>query len=640
MAKSNKQTRSASPTHKDNGLTSQHGQTSLLKNLVVPFAILIISILFVYQPAFDNQFVNWDDQAYVEEQPLVLEKNYKALLTTPVSLNYHPITMLTLAWQAPAKGQKLSPAPFIKGNIFLHTCNALLLFLLIMAITGGNRGISLFTALAFAVHPMHIESVAWVSERKDVLYTFFFLLSCLSYWKYITQNESRWWWLALVTFLLSVLSKAMGVVIPVVFLLLHYWKDNAFLKRHALIRLVPFFAFSLFFGLMAVQVQGGKDFYGWLTLYGEKVNALAAPDTFTLFQRIQFASYGFFSYIGQFFLPVGQSAFYPYPSQAPGWSWAGYPAALLALLALWMWALPKHKIWVMGIAFYAVTVALVLQFLSVGQAIKADRYTYTPYIGLAFLLAAVTDEIVKRQKGLPTWLAPLLGGAMLIGWSVKARAQADVWQDSESLWTQTLSVYPTEDLALANRGNYRGKTGNIEGAMADFQQAVADGCRRADVYEGLGNCYGTMSEQQPTQKQALVQKAIETYQKGLEIEPNRGNIHFNLGVAQLTINPAASAQSYKKALEIMPYKEKEILPPLGMALLNSAQYQEAVNVLTKAIALNGPNENTLYQRGLAYIGLSMPKEARNDLNAVLAIQPAHPEVPSRLQYLDQKFGPQ
>ncbi len=621
-------------------VTDPKPTASLLRNQVIPFAILILAILFVYQPAFDNLFVNWDDQAYVEEQPLVLEKNYKALLTTPVSLNYHPVTMLTLAWQAPEKGQKLTPAPFIKGNIFLHTCNALLLFLLIMALTGGNRGIALFTSLAFAIHPMHIESVAWVSERKDVLYTFFFLLSCLAYWKYITKGEGRWWWLAMVAFLLSVLSKAMGVVIPVVFLLLHYWKDHALPKPAAIIRLMPFFAFSLFFGLMAVQVQGGKDFYGMLTLYGEKVNALAAPDTFTLIQRLQFASYGFFSYIGQFLLPVGQSALYPYPTQAPGWAWAGYPVALLAGLALWMWAIPKHKTWVFGIAFYAVTVALVLQFLSVGLAIKADRYTYIPYIGLAFLLAAATDELLKKQKGFPSWLAPLLGGALLIGWSVKARAQADVWHDSEKLWTQVLSLYPTDDVALANRGNYRGKTGNIEGAMADFELAIADGCRRADVYEGLGNCYGTMSEQQPAQKLALVQKAIEAYQKGLEIEPNRGNIHFNLGVAQLTGNPAASAQSYKKALEMMPYKEKEILPPLGLALLNSAQYQEAVLTLTKAIDLNGASEGMLYQRGLAYIGLAKPVEARKDLTAVLALNPANPEVPSRLQYLHQQFGPQ
>ncbi|MCE2789745.1 MAG: hypothetical protein LW630_07525, partial [Saprospiraceae bacterium] len=200
------------------------------------------------------------------------------------------------------------------------------------------------------------------------------------------------------------------------------------------------------------------------------------------------------------------------------------------------------------------------------------------------------------------------------------------------------SLFPNEDLALGNRGNYRGKTGNIEGAFSDFQQAIADGCRRADVYEGLGNCYGTMSEQQPGQKEALVQKAIEAYQKGLEIEPNRGNIHFNLGVAQLSGNPKASAQSYKKALEIMPYKEKEILPPFGLALLNSGAYEEAVSTLSKAIALNGPNENTLYQRGLAYIGLSKPVEAKKDLQAVLAINPAHPEAPSRLQYLGEKFG--
>ncbi|MGB4958907.1 MAG: tetratricopeptide repeat protein, partial [Saprospiraceae bacterium] len=213
---------------------------------------------------------------------------------------------------------------------------------------------------------------------------------------------------------------------------------------------------------------------------------------------------------------------------------------------------------------------------------------------------------------------------------IKTKSQVDVWQDSESLWTQALQYYPNEDLILANRGNHRGKTGNIKGAMSDFEVAIADGCDRADVYEGLGNSYGTMSEQQPENKNEYIGKAISMFNKALELDPENGQVRYNLGVAQLQTNPAASEIAFKEALKRMPYKEANILPVLGLSQLNSGNYLEAIKTLTKVIESGKATDAVFYHRGLANLGVGNRESAKNDFDQALAINPGNADVKARL----------
>ena len=172
------------PLPKNETFTGKNQNIHPSKGLIKPvISVLVLCLLtfITFYGAFDNSFVNWDDQVYVEEQPLVLNKDYAALWKTPVSLNYHPVTMISLALQVPKDTKKLSPAPLIKLNVWLHIFNTVLVFLLLWMINEKKWMVAIFTAAIFALHPMHVESVVWVSERKDVLYTFFFLLSCITY---------------------------------------------------------------------------------------------------------------------------------------------------------------------------------------------------------------------------------------------------------------------------------------------------------------------------------------------------------------------------------------------------------------------------------------------------------------------------
>jgi protein O-mannosyl-transferase len=600
---------------------------------------LLIATYILYRPAIDHHFVNWDDQVYVEEQSLVLNKDYEALWRTPISLNYHPLTMISLAAQAPDKGQKLTASPFIHINILLHLLNTFLVFLWITMITKRRYGVALFTAAVFAFHPMHVESVAWVSERKDVLYAFFFLGACLTYWQYKVKSGWHWLALTLLFFVCSVLSKAMAVVFPLVILLMDYWAGDDMSKPKTYLRHAGFFAISLFFGLMAVNVQSGGDFYGMLSLPAlRSPTAVAAFDTFSLSKRMVIASVGYIGYIKSFFYPSEISAFYPYPKdyQFSITDSIIYPILSIGSVIAAFWYVRRSKVGVFGLGLYAVTVILVLQFLSVGLALMADRYTYLPYIGLAFILSYIGSEWLSdaKDKSKSSMILSLAATIFITTLGIKTQRQIPVWQDSDTLWTQVLKYHPAEDLALANRGNYRGKSGRIPEAIQDLEKAIADGCTRADVYEGLGSGYGTLSSQYPDQRDSYLTKAKAMFTKAMKLDPKNGNIPYNLGISQIQVAPTDAIVSFQKALSLGSQKERDILPLIGLCQINTGLYEEAKETLNAAIAKQINTDQIYYYRGIANQGMQKFSLAKEDYRQAISINPANQEARDRLATLE------
>src|SRR5450759_35827 len=272
--------------------------------LILVALLLSIMVMISYRNAFDNEFVDWDDYTYVVDNLLVRkpkETTIKDVFSTPVSLNYHPLTILSLRLnnnECSTCPEGISAAPFIKWNVAIHLLNTLLVFMLIYFLSDKKILVAFLVAALFGVHPMHVESVAWVSERKDVLYAFFFLSGLITYLKSRTEtdNKKKYIWLIItfLLFILSCLSKAMAVVFPLVLILINFWTDKS--KRSnpvweslketfsikKLIPLIPFFAVSLFFGILAVTIN--------------KFNS------FTIGHRIQYASYGIIMYIVKFFV--------------------------------------------------------------------------------------------------------------------------------------------------------------------------------------------------------------------------------------------------------------------------------------------------------------------------------------------------
>ena len=545
--------------------------------LTIAAAILAITY-FAYQPALDNDFVDWDDNVYVVENPLVRNKQVPTsqIFKEVVSLNYHPLTMLSMRWNANECKDcvyGISAKPFISWNLYLHLLNTLLVFFLAFRLSKENLFTAIFSAVVFSLHPMHVESVAWVSERKDVLYVFFFLLGLLSYDKFLQDRYSssqktdvKWLILALIAFVLSCLSKAMAVVFPLLMILMDMYRNPEMNGVKALkqsfstkkiLEYVPFFGIALFFGLMAMSVQSGDNFGGFFAKTGIE-KAVNEFDTFSLLQRFQFAAYGFCMYIIKFFAPTGLCTFHPYPTQAEYDSspvYWGFFVLALAIGALTVLSLRKTKLFVLGIGFYLFTVVLVLQFVSVGVVIMADRYSYLPYIGLAFMLAmSVETYIPKNIRSVFYGIA----GIAAVFWFIQTKTQVDSWQDSETLWARVISIYPGQEQPHSIRGNYYGKMASraaekndiktqnmyMAKAEADFKRAIELKSTRADVYEGMGNIHGMRNEHA---------KAIEMYNQAIKFNDKKATVYINRGIAySLSGNQQSSLKDMEKAAELDP----------------------------------------------------------------------------------------
>lgn len=560
-------------------------QPELTKKQAVPviykalMAIVIaILTLIAYQPAFDNDFVDWDDNVYVIDNQMVRNEKVPVsdIFKQPVSLNYHPITMLTMRWnnnECKSCVHGISARPFITWNIILHLLNAVLVFFLCFRLSKSNWFVGAFSAAVFALHPMHVESVAWVSERKDVLYVFFFLAGLLAYDRYLDgkyseagKTDIKWLGIALTAFILACLSKAMAVVFPLVLILMDFWRNpgekplnslkQAFQVKK-LMEYAPFFAVALFFGLMAMSVQSGGDFHGMLDKRGQEV-AVNEFDTFTILMRLKFAAFGFCTYILKFFAPTTLAAFHPYPTMPEYNSspiYTGFLVLALLIAALSIFSLVRTKIVAFGVGFYFFTVAFVLQFISVGVVIMADRYSYLPYVGLAFMLAMLSETYLSKQLRYGVYG---LAGIAAIAWLVQTRVQVDTWQDSETLWGTVIKYYPGQEQPHSIRGNYYGKMASraqamgdanaqkayIDKAAADFQTAIKLQSTRADVYEGMGNIHGMRREDK---------LALEMYNKAIELNPKKATVYVNRGIAySLLGDQNASLRDMDKAVQLDP----------------------------------------------------------------------------------------
>lgn len=591
----------------------------------------------VFSSALENQFVDWDDYTYVVENPYVLQpswENIAELWRRPVSLNYHPITMTSLALNAKWLGTEAWG--FIAVNILFHALNSFLVFLLVWRWSKGQLWASAFAALLFGLHPMHVESVVWVSERKDVLYVFFFLLGLLSYERYWREKAQKWLRLCFGLFLLACLSKAMAVVFPVVLLLVDYWHGRDFKQKKLYIEKIPFFIGSIFFGLMALSVQGGGDFGGLLTIT-ENSRAIADADAFSLLQRLQFASYGFVQYLVLFLFPTGLSVYYPYPNLEDvytGW----FVVSPFLFLLLWIavfWARKRSKLPLFGFGFYFVTVALVLQFLSVGVVVMANRYTYLPYLGLAFLAGMAISMLLKKSPQLlPLYWGGLVG--LVLFWGLLSRERIAVWQNSDTLWSSVIEQYPEEEHAYSLRGNYYGKlsaqTNNtqerqilLQKALADFNQAIALGSQRYQVYEGMGNVYGSMGQPQ---------QALEAYEKAVQLAPDKGSLYLNRAIAHSMLgNRAAAFADYDKALQILPQKAGFIAMNRGGLHLGAGDYQQALADFNIAVQQLPNNPRSWFNRGNTYLQMGQRDAAKRDYEQALRVDPNFTPAQQQLQQL-------
>lgn len=484
------------------------------RNLAILGGIMLLTYL-AYSPALKNGFINWDDNAYVFDnmhigRPLTEAVAYFFGPNYFVG-NYIPVTMVVYALEYKIAG--MNPKFFHLVNILIHLLNVFLVFRLSYLLSSRKIMVAALVALFFGLHPMHTESVVWIAELKDVLYSFFFLAGLISYFHYALARSNAppaengmnkklpvFPWAAFVLFIFSVLAKPAAVVFPLVLGLIDFYLRRR-PDRRVWMEKLPFLLVSLIFGLIAIRAQ--------------QADQLLHHD-YSLAERLFFASFSFLSYLVKIFYPFRQAIFHPYPVE-PGevlpWVYYLSPLLVLALCFLVFRTLRRTRLFAFGFLFFAFNLILVLQFLTVGNAMMADRYTYLAYIGPFFILAMGIEAWFFGQKGkylrYRTALSVMLLALIVVSaWRTSERTR--VWRDDDTIATDLLAAYPDDWLALNNKGFILQNQGRYQEAIPLYDRAIAIKPDYVRPYINLINTYEEMNYEQ---------KAFETADSALARVP-------------------------------------------------------------------------------------------------------------------------
>ena len=568
---------------------------------LLPWIIPIILVTGIcLSPMLQNSFTNWDDEYYVVQNPLLPGPDWVGIFSTQLVSNYHPITVATLAFNYAMT--QLDPSSYLITNLLLHLANTGLVFYFIWLISGKKLMVAAFSSIAFGIHPMHVESVAWVSERKDVLYTLFFLLSLIKYWRFLTDGNKKDLIYCFVFFALSILSKPAAIILPFVLALLDYWYGRKFTQR-VWVEKIPFLLVSIGFAIATYAIQSKT--------------AVISFDYYPLWTRFFFASYTSMMYILRFFVPYPLSAFHPFPmTKSMEWPMLLSPAFMLGLAAL-VWFKRKNKLLVFTFFFFMINIVLVSQFIPIGGTLISERYTYVPYIGLAFMVGMLLDKYSATVNKYLIWGIP---AAVMLVFCVLTFQRTKVWRNSETLWTDALKHFPTAPVPRTNRANYLISASSSEKdkvrqnemlqiALEDCNAAVKSNANHAKAYENRQNIYLRLN------KDSL---AIMDATTLIRLEPGNRLPYYVKGESYRRLKVPDSALKYlNKCLELSPNTDFA-LDSRGSLLVNDYQkYNEALADFNKAIQIN-PVGGYYLNRSVCYYKLNQVDKAKAD--AIIAIQ--------------------
>lgn len=543
----------------------------LRQDLAIYIALVLVTFL-VYCRTVGFDFVSMDDYIYVAENPYVRSgltlQSIRWAFTTTHASNWHPLTWLSLMLDTDTSrflfGDETPDAEFYHlVNVFLHTLNVILLYALLVKTTRAKWP-SAFVAAAFAVHPLHVESVAWISERKDVLSTAFWLLTMLAYVRYVGTDENRRlkaYMLTLVLFALGLAAKPMLVTLPIVLILTDYWplgrtapqlsqtrQDNGNSDPHVGVTTSHLSTIRDKLPLFVLAAASCAVTY-WAQATGGAVQSF---DIRPIGVRIANALVSYIAYLLKTFYPVRLAAYYPHPGTSiPIWQVVG-SALVLASVTLIAIRIRKSYPWlIVGWLWYVITLIPVIGLIQVGDQAMADRYTYVPLIGIFISIAFGASELFKGQRA--KQLLSATAAIAIATLAVCSYIQVGYWRNGVTLFERTIAVTSPQNV------------------VALFNLGVAYQKQRCDDA-----------------------KASEIYKKAIRIEPRFLDAHFNLGNALTNLDrPAEAWREYQAALKLNP-RNSSVYAAMGYLLAKNGRIDEACRQLKKALSINPNNADARY----------------------------------------------
>lgn len=531
---------------------------------------LVVLVFVAFFPGLGGGFVNWDDPKFVLENWIIKglgPDNIRAMFTSYVNGNYGPLTLLSFAVDFHFFGS--DPFFYHLHNLLLHAANTLLVFWLLQ-LFGARRLGSWCGAILFAIHPLRVESVTWITERKDVSYAFFFLLSLISYLYYRRNEKPKFYALSLFFCLLSLFTKGQAVTLPFLFLLCDWYKGVEF-NRRTMKQLIPFFFLSFLFVFITIMGKFvTKDF----------------NQHFTWTFRFLIASWGLIFYLVKTFVPFNLSPFYPFPAttaEALPLEFQAAPAVVFVLGVLLLLSARRDRSLAFGVGFFVIAVFPVLQLVPAGPVAAADRFTYLPSIGISYLLARLTElPAIASSLRRHAWTAILLGLLTTVFFVYLTRSTCLIWKDSISLWQRAVAYAPANHIPNSHLGTSYLEAGNATEAIPHFTRALEINPEYAEAFQNRGYSYmmtgaddlaladferairlpqhndrpflhrGTLKH-----RQGDVRGAIEDYTKAIELNPALEAAYFNRAVARRQLGNLADALSdLERSRQLSPDSEE------------------------------------------------------------------------------------
>jgi protein O-mannosyl-transferase len=530
-----------------------------LKPIYVSLSLVALTLI-VYFQVHDFEFVNYDDRETILGNSHIQNGLTLAGLgwafTSAYAANWFPVTWISHMLDFQLFG--LDSGWHHLTNVMIHAASTLLLFALLRRMT-GRMWESAFVSFVFALHPLHVESVAWVSERKDVLSAFFWFLTTWLYLDYVDRPNVLKYVLALGAFCLGLMSKQMLVTLPFALLLLDYWPLSRPKTVRLIIEKLPFLAFSLAASLIAYKVQ-------------HQAGAVLSVDSIPIATRAANALISYVAYLVQFFWPAGLAMFYPYPSILPGWQIAGSALVLAAISALAI----RRPYLIVGWLWYLGTLVPVIGLVQVGSQARADRYTYIPAIGISIMLAWGVAEIMERRPGMRTTLRAVSVSVCTV-WLALTWTQIQYWRNSMALFDHAIASTENNFIAHLNLGEVLAEQGRTNDALRNLYAAVEEKPDHADGHDTLGAVLGQLGR---------TDEAAAQFSQAIRLQPTDSEAHCNLGNVLLAQGKFGdAAREFETAVRIVPDFTTAHFGLAG-ALLNLGQIDESIAQFQETLRLD------------------------------------------------------
>jgi tetratricopeptide (TPR) repeat protein len=631
MAKRTAQKRKAASFTAGNnrsGVPFSHGPVFKRPDFLILLGLTVIT-LGIYAQVTGHQFVSFDDDRYIVGNPMVNRGITLAgiawAFTTFYEANWHPLTWIAHMIDSQFFG--LNAGAHLLVNALIHVVNTLLVFWLLLRTTHARWPSALVAAL-FALHPLHVESVAWAAERKDTLSAFFGLLSLIAYTRYAdAPSLSRYAWTA-ITLALGLLCKPMLVTWPFIMLLLDYWPLCRYQKsevrgqwsvvRGLVAEKIPLFALAAASSIVTFLAQS-------------HLGTVRTFDEFSIWLRLSNALVSYAKYLLLAFWPHDLAVYYPFaPIGASPWQVIGAAFLLIGITAFCLFQRKIRPYLIVGWLWFLGTLVPVIGLMQVGGQTMADRYFYIPSIGFFVALVFGLADIARKRRLAPSFSAAIAGGILIV-LAALTNAQIHYWTDSFTLFKHSLAVTEPNVPIENSLGYAMRRSGQLDEAAAHFEKALQI---RPDDYESLLNMGATRSYQ------GRLPEAIEYYQTAIRSQPDAPKAHNLLGIALGMQNRnEAALDELRRASELAP-KDADIRNDLGGVLARLGRIPEAIDQLRESLRLNPNNAEAHTNLGLALLASGKPRESIPEFEAALRLKPELKAAADSLRRAQAQLGSQ